>query len=150
MSEDLTNAITTSKLANYRRTASKLNYPNSTPKTYWSILKSLVNGKKIPLITPILVKDQLVTNFLEKTNLFNKFFTQQCNTVENDTTLPNDLVFETTERISSFGNSNGGIANIIRSLDPNKAHGHDGISIRMLKLCLLQYEILCSYFLNIA
>ena len=94
LSEDLTNAITNSKLAFYRRIASKLNDPNSAPKTYWSILKSFFNGKKIPLIPPILVKDQLVTNFLEKANLFNEFFTQQCNTIENDSTLPNDLVFE--------------------------------------------------------
>ena len=27
------------------------------------------------------------------------------------------------------------IGKIIRSLDPNKAHGHDNLSIRMLKLC---------------
>ena len=135
LSEDLTNAITNSKLAYYRRIASKLNEPNSAPETYWSILKSSVNGKKIPLIPPILVKDQLVTNFLEKANLFNGFFTQQCNTIENDSTLPNDLGFETTERISSFNISKDEITKIIRSLDPNKAHGHDGISIRMLKLC---------------
>ena len=88
LSEDLTNAITNSKLAYYRRIASKLNDPNSAPKTYWSILKSFTNGKKIPLIPPILVKDQLVTDFLEKANLFNEFFTQQCNTIENDSTVP--------------------------------------------------------------
>ena len=150
LSEDLTNAITNSKLAYYRRIASKLNDPNSAPKTYWSILKLFVNGKKIPLIPPILVKDQLVTNFLEKANLFNEFFTQQCNTIENDSTLPNDLVFETTERISSFDISKDEITKIIRSLDPNKAHGHDEISIRMLKYVPLQYQSLCSYFLNIA
>ena len=45
---------------------------------------------------------------------------QQCNTIENGSTLPNYLFFETTERIS---------------LGPNKAHGHDRISICMLKLC---------------
>ena len=82
-----------------------------------------------------MVKDQLVTNFLEKANLFNEFFTQQCNTIENDSTLSNDLVFETTERISFFDISKDEITKIIRSLDPNKGHGHDGISIRMLKLC---------------
>ena len=69
---NLTNAITNSKLAYYRRIASKLNDPNSAPKPYWSILKSFVNGKKIPLIQPILVKYQLVTKFLEKANLFNE------------------------------------------------------------------------------
>ena len=43
LSEHLTNAITNSKLAYYRRIAFKLNDPNSAPKTYWSILKSFVN-----------------------------------------------------------------------------------------------------------
>ena len=68
-----------------------------------------------PLIPAILVNDQVVTNFLEKTNLFNEFFTQQCNTIENDSNLPNDLVFETTERISSFDISKDKITKIIRS-----------------------------------
>ena len=135
LSEDLTNAITNSKLAYYRRIASKLNDPNSAPKTYCSILKSFVNGKKILLIPPILVKDQLVTNFLEKANLLNEFFTQKCNTIENDSTLSNDLIFETTKRISSFDISKDEITKTIRSLDPSKAHGHYVISIRMLKLC---------------
>ena len=49
-------------------------------------------------------------------------------------TLPNELTFETAERISSFDISKGKITKIIRSLGPNKAHEHDGISIRMLKL----------------
>ena len=135
LSEDLTNVIANSKLAYFRRIASKLNDPNLAPKTYWPILKSFVNGKKIPLIPPILVKDQLVTNFSEIANLFNEFFTQQCNTIENDSTLPNDLVFETIERISSFDISKDEITKIIRSLDSNKAHGYDGISISTLKLC---------------
>ena len=39
LSEALSNAITNLKLAYYRRIASKLNDPNSPPKTYWSILK---------------------------------------------------------------------------------------------------------------
>ena len=73
LSQDLTNAITNSKLAYYSQIASKLNDPNSAPKTYWSILKSFVNGKKISLIPPILVKDQLVTKFLEKANLFSLY-----------------------------------------------------------------------------
>ena len=102
LSEDLTNAITNSKSACHRRIASKLNDPNSAPKADMSILKSFVNNKKIPLIPPILVNDQLVTQFLEKANLYNEFVTQQCNTIESDKTLPNDLAFETTERNLSF------------------------------------------------
>ena len=102
LSEDLTNAITNSKSACHRRIPSKLNDPNSAPKADRSILKSFVNNKKIPLIPPILVNDQLVTQFLEKANLYNEFVTQQCNTIESDKTLPNDLAFETTERNLSF------------------------------------------------
>ena len=127
--------ITNSKLPYYRLIASKLNDPNSAPKTYWFILKSFFNSKKIPLIPPILVKDQLVTNILEKEFLFNEFFTQQFNTIENDSILHNDLVFQTAERISSFNISKDEITKIIRSFDPNKAHGHDKIFIYMLKLC---------------
>ena len=135
LSEDSTNAITNSKLAYYRRIASKRNDPNSAPTAYWTILKSFDNSKKILLIPPVRVKDQLLANFLEKANSFNEFFTQQCNTIENDSILPNDLVFENTERISSFDISMDEITKIIRFLDPNKAHGHDGTSICMLKLC---------------
>ena len=113
LSEDLTNAIMNSKLAYYIRIVSKLNDPNSAPETYWSILKSLVNVKKIPLTEPILVKKQLVTNCLENAKLFNEFFTQQCITIENDSTLPDDLVFETTKRISSFDISKDEITKII-------------------------------------
>ena len=135
LSEDSTNAITNSKLAYYRRIAFKRNDPNSAPTAYWTILKSFDNSKKILLIPPVRVKDQRLANFLEKANSFNEFFTQQCNTIENDSILPNDLVFENTERISSFDISMDEITKIIRFLDPNKAHGHDGTSICMLKLC---------------
>ena len=76
-----------------------------------------------------------MTNFSEKANLFNEFFTQQCNTIEYDSAVPNDLVFDTTEMILFFDISKDEITKIIRLLDPNKTHGHDGISIRMLKLC---------------
>ena len=76
LSGDLTNAITNLKLAYYRRIAFKINDPNSAPKTYWSISKSFVKDKKFLLRPPILVYDQLATNFLEKANLFNEFFTQ--------------------------------------------------------------------------
>ena len=37
--------------------------------------------------------------------------------------------------LSSVNFSQDGIAKIIQNLDPNKAHDHDNISIRMLKIC---------------
>ena len=41
----------------------------------------------------------------------------------------------TDNRLSSVNFSQDDIAKIIQNLDPNKAHGHDNISIRMLKIC---------------
>ena len=37
--------------------------------------------------------------------------------------------------MSTFEIFSGVIVKIIRSLDPNKAHGHDEISIRTIKIC---------------
>ena len=48
----------------------KLNNPQTSPKTYWSIIKSCYNGRKIPIILPLSVK--IITNFKEKANPFHK------------------------------------------------------------------------------
>ena len=42
--------------------------------------------------------------------------------------------FLTEERLSTFENCSGDIVRIIRSFDPNKAHGHDDLTIRMIKM----------------
>ena len=41
----------------------------------------------------------------------------------------------TRESLTTIDFSNNDILKIIRNLDPNKAHGHDVISIRMVKIC---------------
>ena len=66
----------------------KLSDPEASSKAYWSILKTLYNGKKIPLISPILLYNKLISNFNEKTNHFNAFFASQCTPVSNDSALP--------------------------------------------------------------
>ena len=51
----------------------KLNNPKTISKTYWSILKTFYNGRKIPTIPPILMEDKLESDFKIKTNYFNSF-----------------------------------------------------------------------------
>ena len=46
----------------------KLNNPKTISKTYWSILKTFYNGRKIPTIPPILMEDKLESDFKIKTN----------------------------------------------------------------------------------
>ena len=49
--------------------------------------------------------------------------------------LPTLLEHEFEARFSKINFSDDQILKILRALDINKAHGHDEISIRMLKLC---------------
>ena len=51
------------------------------------------------------------------------------------TSLPNNQTIETVTRLSHIDIDTDFIIKLIHSLDPNKAHGCDGISIRISKLC---------------
>ena len=73
-------------------------------------------------------------NFRGKAKLFNTFFAEQCSLPKNNSKLPKNLLFLTEKRLSNVQISNDNIIKIINNLDPNKAHGHDMISIRILKL----------------
>ena len=92
-------------------------------------------GKKVPVIPPILVNNKLVTNFKDKANIFNGFFSKQCQLIPNNSTLLSIQSFETSKRLSTIDIDSKKILNLIKGLNSNKAHGHDGISIRMLELC---------------
>ena len=48
-----------------RQLPNKLNDPESKPKAYWSISKTLCNGEKIPLIPPVSVNRKLISKFKE-------------------------------------------------------------------------------------
>ena len=103
-------------------------------KSYWTILKAFYNKRKIPLIPPFFVNYSFITDFKEKADLFNEFFCKQCTPVANDSTLPT-LLETPNETLSSLEIIASDIGKIIKALKVNKAHGHDKISIRMLKLC---------------
>ena len=103
----------------------KLNNPNTSAKTYWSILKSFYKGTKIPIIPPILVNNKIVSDFTEKANTFNDILASQCTPNSNNSALPS---------IKDYIKKNY-FLKIIRNLNVNKAHSHDDISIKMLKIC---------------
>ena len=124
-----------SKTKYYFKLANKLSSKKLNQKCYWSILKSFLNGKKIPCIPPIFHNDNFITDIREKSELFNTFFAQQCSLIENSSTLPTCIFPKTNKSLSTIYFSEEDILKIIRSLDPNKAHGHHNISIRMIKLC---------------
>ena len=118
--------------------------PTTSAKTYWPILKRFLNDKKIPCILP-LFHDKFITDFKEKAELFNSFFSKQCSIIDNGSKLPSNLVYHTNEKLSDIVINSENIVKVISSLIPNKAHGYDIISIRMLKVCGKSIHKLLEY-----
>ena len=119
----------------YIHLAEKLNNPSTSSKTYWKILKSFYKDIKVPLIPPLLVNNKFVSDFAAKANLFNEFISSQCIPLSNNSVLPSNKYFLTDKRLMTIDFKKEDILKMIRNLNVNKAHGHDDISIRMLKIC---------------
>ena len=54
--------------------AKKLSELDINTKTYWSILKSFLTGKKFLCIPPVFHENRFITDFRENAELFNSFF----------------------------------------------------------------------------
>ena len=72
----------------YQNLSKKLNNSSLQAKTYWSILKTFYNEKKISLILPCLVNDKFVIDIKTKAYVFNKFFAEQYTPSKNGSVLP--------------------------------------------------------------
>ena len=91
---------------------------------------------KIYCIPLLFEKNECITDFKKKAELFNSFFANQYSLVNNNSQLlPSLSYYKTNERLSSVKITDDGILKIIEKLDPNKAHGHDQISICKIKIC---------------
>ena len=107
---------------------------NLGPKTYWSILKRFLNKIKIPTIPPLLVNGSFETDFRKKASIFNMFVSDQCSIFNNGSVRP-EISYKTNKRITNIIFSSPDLSRIIQELNPNKAHGHDNISIKMIQIC---------------
>ena len=119
----------------YRKISKKLSDPSTSLRCCLTLLKTLLNGRKIPFIPPLFQDDRFITDFKEKSEIFNSFFAKQCSLINNGSTLPTFFPLITEKSLSDVDFSVDDIKNIISKLDSNKAFGDDRISIRMLKLC---------------
>ena len=118
-----------------RQLARKLTNPKTSSKTYWSILKTFYNGRKVSLIPPLVINNKLEADFKRKADHFNNLFASKCTPLKNDSVLTTLLEHDSEARYSKINFSDDQILKILRALEINKAHGHDEISVRMLKLC---------------
>ena len=76
-----------------------------------------------------------MTDLKEKVMLFNSHFATQCSLISNSSKLPSHIKYLTDNRLSFVSFSHDKTAKVIQNLDPNKARGHDNLSIRMVKVC---------------
>ena len=95
-----------------------------------------------------MVTNNLISNFREKANFFNDFFVQQCQPIANNSILPTNQIFHTQNRLRDFDIDCGKILKLINGLNSYKGHGHDRISMQMVKLCNLTTKPLSVIYKN--
>ena len=132
-SEECTKQILEAKKNYILKMTKKLADSNTSSKSYWTILNRLLYNKKLPTIPHLLVDGKLVSDFCKKANIFN-FFASICTPIGNTNCLPS-FSYRTGSRIKSFHVTENDILAIIKTLDPNKTHGWNNISIKMIKIC---------------
>ena len=66
----------------YENISKKLCSKAITPKYCWSLLKTMLNDKKVPSILPIFHDNKFVTDFNHS------FFGKQCSIIENNSVFP--------------------------------------------------------------
>ena len=134
LTTELSNLIRDIKTEYHSKLAAKLINPSTSAKTYWSILKTFANGKNVPVILPLLINNEFISNFNTKANYFNRFFNQQCTAISTDSSIPSSVNLAANEAVTAVNFDEQLISKLIVALNPNKAHGHDGLSIRMLEM----------------
>ena len=71
----------------YIHISKKLTDTMTSLKTYWSLLKILLNNKKITCIPPLLQDNIYVTGFKKKAEIFNLLFAKRCSKIDNSSEL---------------------------------------------------------------
>ena len=140
--------INTAKQNYYSKIVEKLQILREALKHTGLYSKSFWIIKKIPIIPPLYHKNEFVIDINKKIELFNSFFADQCSLISNSSELPSKLEYLIQSRLSSITFYTDDIAKMIQNLDPNKAHGHDQISIRMPSLIIFNQYLKKGTFPN--
>ena len=98
----------------------KMNDPITAPKSCSKIKNRFLSNKKIPAIPLLLVDGETISNFSQKTSIFNKFFASQCTPIQNSSSLPT-FYLRTDETPSTLNINDDGVFAIIKNVNPNKS-----------------------------
>ena len=83
---------------------------------------------------------QFVTDFSVKAKIFNSYFAQQCRPLDMNSNLPT-FFRRTNSTINDVRVNLEMIISIINKMNGKKAHGFDGISIKMLQICPIEVSV---------
>ena len=134
LTTELSNLIRDTKPEGHIKSAAKLVNPSTSAKTCWSILEIFTSDWNVPVILPSLINNEFISNFKTKANYFNRFFNQQTTAISTDSSIPSSINLATNETVTKINFDKQLISKLIVSLNPNKAHGHDGLPTRMLQM----------------
>ena len=98
----LNSLIEKSKHKYYARLSKKLLDSTTSPKSHWSILKTFLNNKKIPCISPLLHENKFIIDFRRNDEIFNTFFAKQCSLIISCSDPPTTLAKKTHESLSTI------------------------------------------------
>ena len=121
LQDRLSTSIESSKERYYARIANRLTNTQKSTKTYWSLLKIFLSNKKVLLIRPLFHENRFITDFKEKAELFNSFFSNQCPLLKNCSKLPTNPRYVTDKRLRTINFTADNIEKIIVSLNSNNA-----------------------------
>ena len=99
---------------------------------HWSWIKILLVWKKVPCVPPICDNNSNTSQIYVNFSIC--YFSEQWTLLKNISTLSNTCFKYTKNILDTIVFSKGDIYKKIKSLEPKKAHGHDMISMHMLKL----------------
>ena len=129
MQKVLTATTEKSKGQYYTQISTKLMDPTKSLEAYWSILNTIT--KKYLVFHQFII--ETIISLILKRRL--RSSTTFCTLVENTSKLPTDSFKKTKNLLSTISFTKDDVAKIIKNLNPNKVHGFDMTSIRMLKIC---------------
>ena len=86
----------------HKQLARKLTNPKTSSKTYWFILKTFYNGRKVPLTPPLVINNKLEAKCKRKADHFNNFFASKYTPLKNDSVFPTLLEHESEARFSKI------------------------------------------------
>jgi len=124
----------------FEKLGEKLSDPRTGHKHFWTAFKRISNKKKTTNIPPIFDNNTFISNISQKANMFNDYFAEQCEILDNGSILP-ELKYNTNAFISDIEIPLNRIISIINKMDPNKGGGYDGISISMLQICASEVAV---------